>query len=150
MKKVILSILLITNVLAFSGLNAQGGKTNISAQPLWGPVGYRYVEYYYLPGGDVYYDVLNSNFYYYSEGAWLFASKLPPAYSCELYPNYKVVINKPKPWLRHKNYFVKYVDYKSVRNLQTNIKDSNDQKYNVVKGHKNYKQENIATQETGK
>ena len=148
MKKCFVTIVLITNILASGGLNAQSGKINISAQPLWGPIGYNYVEYYYLPAGDVYFDVLNSNFYYYSEGAWLFASKLPPSYSCELYLNYKVVINKPKPWLHHKNYFVKYVDFKSSQNLQSNIKDSNDKKYNVVKGHKNYNQGNVVTTQT--
>lgn len=32
-------------------------NVNIDTQPVWRPVGYDHVDYYYLPDIDVYYDV---------------------------------------------------------------------------------------------
>ena len=37
---------------------------NIGSQPVWGPVGYDYVEYYYLPDIDMYYHVPTQQYVY--------------------------------------------------------------------------------------
>ena len=35
---------------------------NIDMQPAWGPSGYDYAEYYYIPEINIYYDVLSRMF----------------------------------------------------------------------------------------
>lgn len=142
MKKMILILGLMMGIISQMELNAQVVKVNISSQPLWGPVGYKYVEYYYIPECEVYYYVPGGLFYYYSGGAWLHAAALPGAYGCDLYSSYKVVINRPNPWHHHHTYVVKYAKYKSSPHRQYVIKDSDDPKYYVVQGHRNYKQSN--------
>lgn len=37
---------------------------NVDRQPVWGPTGYDYVEYYYFPDMDVYYYVPGHRYYY--------------------------------------------------------------------------------------
>ena len=46
---------------------------NIGAQPVWGPVGYDYVEYYYMPGIESYYYVPTRQFIYLTNGRWIFS-----------------------------------------------------------------------------
>ena len=109
---------------------------NIGSQPLWGPVGYDAVEYYYLPDVQAYYYVPRHQFIYLSGGNWVFASNLPAAYrSYDLYSGYKVVINEPKPYLHFATHKVKYAKYKGWKGKQGVIRDSRDPKYYVVKGH---------------
>jgi hypothetical protein len=108
---------------------------NLGSQPVWGPVGYDYVEYYYLPEVDTYYDVSRQRFYYYEKGNWLYRSTLPARYShYNLYNTYKVVINEHQPWRKHKDHKIKYASYKSHNN-QKAIRDSRDSKYYVIKKH---------------
>ncbi|THU40499.1 hypothetical protein FAM09_08545 [Niastella caeni] len=109
---------------------------NIGAQPLWGPVGYDVVQYYYLPDLQMYYYVPSRQFVYLSNGNWLFAAGLPASYrSYNLYTGYKVVINEPKPYLHFATHKVKYAKYKGHKGKQGVIRDSKDPKYFVVKGH---------------
>ena len=71
-------------------------QVNIGAQPQWGPVGYDYAEYYYLPDIETYYYVPQRQFIYLSNGRWVFSSYLPPQYSdYNLYSGQKVVVNRP-------------------------------------------------------
>ena len=103
---------------------------NIGAQPSWGPVGYDYVEYYYLPDIEVYYYVPRHQYVYLSNGRWIFSTSLPYRYrSYNLYSGYKVVINEPKPYLYFSNHKVKYAKYKGYNNKQTVIRNSSDAKY---------------------
>lgn len=47
---------------AVSGVNAQiriSINANIVSQPVWGPTGYDYARYYYLPDIDAYYSIPN-------------------------------------------------------------------------------------------
>ena len=82
---------------------------NIGSQPVWGPTGNDYVEYYYLPEIEVYYSVPLHRFYFYSGGRWIYSSNLPPRYrDYDLYRSYKVVINEPRPWRRNEVYREKY------------------------------------------
>lgn len=115
-----------------------GVNVNIGRQPLWGPVGYDYVEYYYLPDIDAYYYVPRRQFVYLSNGKWLFATALPGRYSgYDLYTGYKVVINEPRAYLHYADHRVKYAPYRGNR-TQVIIRNSNEPKYYVVKGHPKY------------
>ncbi len=108
---------------------------NIGAQPLWGPVGYDHVDYYYLPDVESYYYVPKKQYIYSNRGAWVFAAALPVKYNgYNFYNGYKVVINSPKPYLQFNNHKVKYAKYRS-NGSQLVILKSNNPKYYVVKGH---------------
>ncbi|HYG52171.1 MAG TPA: hypothetical protein VD905_14770 [Flavobacteriales bacterium] len=111
---------------------------NISSQPVWGPIGYDYVEYYYLPEYGIYYYVPTGVFFYPVGTRWVSSVYLPAHYHVNLYNTYKVVINDPKPYLRHKAIVRKYAAYKNRPPRQLVIRDSRDPKYYVVKGHPKY------------
>ena len=113
-------------------------NVNIGAQPVWGPVGYDYVDYYYLPDIETYYYVPTRQFIYLSNGNWVFAYGLPPMYrGFDLYSGYKVVVNRPRAYLYHDTYKVKYKKFKG-NHSQSIIRNSNDCGYYVVKGHPKY------------
>lgn len=108
---------------------------NLDSQPAWGPTGYDYVEYYYLPDIDVYYDVPHRRYYYYSSGSWRYSSSLPSRFhNFDFYNSYKVVVNESYPWRSHENYREKYSTYKD-RHDQQPIRDSRDPKYFQNKYH---------------
>jgi len=107
---------------------------NIGAQPVWGPTGYDYVDYYYLPEYDVYYNVPQRQWAYFSGGRWMFGAALPPRYHVNLYNTYKVVVNEPRPYMRADYYRGRYANYRSVHN-QVIIRDSRDSRYFVNRGH---------------
>jgi hypothetical protein len=114
---------------------------NISSQPLWGPVSYDYVEYYYLPEYDIYYNAPKAQFVYMLDNRWLFSSRLPYQYrNIDLYSTFKVVINEPKPYLRNDHYADYYKHYKHEHSKQELIRDSHDSKYTIRKNHPNYSQ----------
>lgn len=118
-------------LLSLFAVKAQVGiSINIGVQPQWGPVNNDYVEYYYLPEYDVYYNAPQAQFIYLNGANWVFASNLPSRYqNVDLYRTYKVVINEPKPYLRHDYYYGHYKQYKNVHSKQGNIRDSRDPKY---------------------
>jgi hypothetical protein len=106
---------------------------NLGSQPAWGPAGYDYVEYYYLPDLDIYYYVPGGQFIYLSGGQWLFVTSLPARYrSYNLYNSYKVVINEPKPYLRHGVYQSRYAKYKGWSGKQSN--NEGNSRYKSYKG----------------
>ncbi len=144
MKKIILCGFLFIAAATFKQADAQvrvNVNVNIGSQPSWGPVGYDYVQYYYLPDIDAYYYVPRHQFVYLSGGRWIFSASLPPAYrSYDLYSGYKVVINEPRAYQYYSTHRVKYKGYKGNRG-QVIIRNSNDPKYYVVKGHPKYKQQ---------
>ena len=127
------AVLLIT-----SSLNAQisfGINFNVDQQPIWGPTGNDYVENYYLPDIDVYYNVPLHRFYYNEGGRWIYRSSLPSRYhNFDLYNSYKVVVNDKNPWRNHEKYRDQYSSYKG-RHDQQPIRDSRDSKYFVNKNH---------------
>lgn len=68
-------------------------RVNIGTPPLWGPVGYTEVRYYYLPDVEAYYDVPASMFIYNYRGTWIHRRYLPRKYrGYDLYNGYKVVM----------------------------------------------------------
>ncbi|MDR2384516.1 MAG: hypothetical protein LBD80_02455 [Tannerella sp.] len=79
---------------------------NIDIQPAWGPSGYNYAEYYYIPELNIYYDVIHRLFYYPDGGRWISSMFLPVAYSYyDFYSLYKVVINNVfSPWRYNRNH----------------------------------------------
>ena len=110
-------------------------NVNIATQPIWGPVGYDHVEYYYLPDIEAYYYVPGHKYYYMENGRWVGRSYLPQRYShYDMYNSRKVVINERKPYLHHTEYREKYAT-SNDRSEQQSIRDSHDSKYFVNKGH---------------
>lgn len=112
---------------------------NLGSQPVWGPTGYDYVEYYYLPDIEAYYYVPEHKYYYYNNGIWIHSKNLPSRYShYDYYNSYKVVINEREPWKNHKTYKNKYYSYRG-RHDQPLIRDSRDSKYYVIEQHPEHK-----------
>ena len=107
------------SVACFSTVHSQVRvNVNLDVQPPWGPASYDYAEYYFLPELGVYYSVPDRVFIYPQGNRWGFAKKLPHRYHhFDLYSAYKVVINEPKPYLRH-DYFVEH--YRDYRNMHQN------------------------------
>ncbi|SMD12726.1 hypothetical protein [Pedobacter nyackensis] len=113
-------------------------NVNIGSQPLWGPVGYDYVDYYYLPDVECYYNVPNRQFIYLNGGRWIFSASLPSRYrGYDLYSGYKVVVNSRDPYRYFDRDRVTYSRYRSHRGQQV-IRYSNDSRYYVIKGHHGY------------
>lgn len=138
MKKVIISSIILLIMVATAGRsNAQVSVSiNIGLQPDWGPVGYDYVEYYYLPEYEIYYYVPQRQFVYFDAGQWLFVTALPPRYkTVNLYSTYKVVINEPKAYVHFDQDKVKYAKYKGGSEKQVVIRDSKDPKYKEARQH---------------
>jgi hypothetical protein len=122
----------------YSTLNAQvkvNVNFNLGSQPIWGPTGYDYVENYYIPDIDVYYNVPQHRYYYFEGGLWVGRASLPVRFhNYSLFNVYKIVINEHEPWHKHKMWKNKYASYRG-RHDQRFIRDSRDAKYFVVKGH---------------
>jgi hypothetical protein len=134
MKKLIVLAVLFFSVAAYQRTDAQlrvNVNLNIGNQPDWGPTGYDYVDYYYLPDMDVYYNVPQHLFIYPEGSRWIYARSLPPRYGgYNLYNSYKVVVNKPRPYLHPDVYRREYGRYKGGRGpSQVIIRDSHDEKY---------------------
>lgn len=131
MKKIIVLVAILLLTVAVSSISAQGKVVNVSSQPQWGPTGYDYVNYYYLPEIETYYNVPSRKFIYNSGGQWIHSSTLPPAHSAyNLKSGRKVVINEANAYKQHKAHKVKYAKYKSNKG-PTNIRTAGNQ----AKGH---------------
>lgn len=148
MKKIILiTTILFAIVVSAEKTEAQvrvGVNINIGSQPVWGPAGYNYAEYYYLPDIDVYYYVPRHQFVYLSDGRWIFSAYLPPRYrGYDLYSGYKVVLNEPRPYLHDYRYRERYAPYRGRRD-QVVIRDSHEWSHRHDNGNHNgwYSHEN--------
>jgi len=143
MKKIIVIVALLMSGFAFQTASAQikvGINVNIGTQPVWGPVGYDYVEYYYLPDIDAFYYVPRRQYIYMERGRWVFRTYLPYQYSnYDIYTGYKVVVNEPTPYRNAEAYRSKYSEYKG-RHDQEIIRDSQDDKYFENKKHPKHRQ----------
>jgi hypothetical protein len=134
MKKIIVFIVICCAGLMCNTLYAQG-RVNIVNQPLWGPVGYDYVEYYYIPEVDAYYNVPKRQYIYMDKGKWVTRASLPRQHKgYDMYGATKYVINEPKPYLKHNQYKDKYKP-QGNNSRKHSIRDSKDQKYFVHKNH---------------
>jgi len=139
MKKLIIAASLLLGFALVQPATAQVSvNINIGSQPVWGPVGYDYVEYYYFPDLDMYYHVPTQEYVYLVNGRWVFSRILPPYYSnYDFYRGYKVVINDPRPYLYHDRYRANYAQYRG-RIGQPVIRDSRDSRYYGNPGHPQY------------
>jgi hypothetical protein len=138
MKKIIFIAAILLVGLSNTQVKAQL-RVNIGSQPVWGPTGYDHVDYYYLPDVESYYNVQKRQYMYQNDGKWITSSRLPTKYSnYDLYNGYKVVLNEPKPFLQFQDHKSKYIKYKGSKGEQAFIKNSNDARYYVVKGHPKY------------
>ncbi|QJB30937.1 hypothetical protein HF329_06320 [Chitinophaga oryzae] len=110
---------------------------NVGSQPLWGPVGYDYAEYYYLPDVDAWYYIPRRQFIFFDrdEGDWVFASALPRHYQYDLYRGYKVVVNEPRPYLNAGYYRNRYGRYRGWYDRQDLIRDCHDDRYRRYRDH---------------
>jgi hypothetical protein len=137
MRKVLLSSgIMLALVFIFRTSNAQVSlSVNIGVQPEWGPEGYDYVDYYYMPQYEAYYYVPERKFVYLDGSRWIFATALPPRFgTVNLFSTYKVVINEPKAYMHFNDDKVKYVKYKGG-GKQVVIRDSKDPKYAEARKH---------------
>ncbi|WP_207425366.1 hypothetical protein [Pedobacter sp. SYSU D00535] len=137
MKKLFYSALLCFSLFTLnSEAQVKSPKTNIAEQPLWGPTGYRHVDYYFLPDLQAYYSVADKKFVYLKNGKWEFSPQLPESQqNYDLYSGYKVVINRPNPYTNLRAHVKRYANFLGQKNKQTAIKDSDNEKYFVVEGH---------------
>lgn len=113
-------------------------NVNLGTPPAWGPAGYTEVEYYYLPDLEMYYDVHQTQFIYFSGGRWVRTTYLPRRYrGYDLYGGYKVVLSDyhgPAPYTYFKDHKVKY--YKGYRNgHQATIGVRGEKKHKGKKHH---------------
>jgi len=139
-KKILLIVLFIATGFDFTANAQLGIQVNIVSQPLWGPVGYDYVNYYYMPDIDAYYDVPNRHYVYFEDGRWITRNSLPPRYSYyDINNGYKVVINDRSPWMHNDRYRTQYASYKG-RHDQGMIRNSHDDKYRANPGHPEHNQ----------
>ena len=142
MKKVIICAALFLSATLFKDASAQlrvNVNFNIGSQPVWGPVGYDYAEYYYLPDIEAYYYVPARQFVYLSGSRWVFSTSLPPRYrNYDLYSGYKVVVNKPRAYRYFNDDRVRYSRYR-CNHSQSIIRNSDDSRYYRIKGHPKYR-----------
>ena len=85
MKKFFLTCAIVLSAFCYKAEAQVHVNINIGSQPVWGPPGYDYVNYYYLPDYDVYYDVPRGLFVYFDLGRWNFGPSLPPRYGHTTY-----------------------------------------------------------------
>jgi hypothetical protein len=128
-KQLIFIAILIASLFCYNVQGQVRVGVNIGIQPVWGPVGYDHVDYYYIPDIDAYYDVVNGVYVYYDGGSWITSRGLPPRYhDFDIYHAYKVVINDPRPWLHHDRYRAQYSGFRG-RHDQGIIRDSHEPRY---------------------
>lgn len=141
MKKVLLATALFIGSMIYTSSDAQGrfsNYNNMGNQPNWGPMGYNYAAFYYLPDLDMYYDVQARQFVYCVRGQWVYSRALPAAFrNYDLYSGYKVVINDQRPFLHPDYYRNRYRGYRNYRNHQVIIINSRDPRYGQCNNHRN-------------
>jgi len=131
MKKLLLFAAILLYSCVGSPADAQVAVTfNVGQQPVWGPVGYNYVDYYYLPDIGAYYNVPTHQFTYWEDNKWVSTNGLPSRYAnFDLFQAHKVVLNQTnEPWIHDNEYKNKYAQYLGKHD-QLAIRDSHEEKY---------------------
>ncbi|TDS13010.1 hypothetical protein [Sphingobacterium paludis] len=113
MKKFIYVAAIVSLFVFVKPANAQVNvNINIGSQPSWGPAGYDYVRYYYLPEIGVYYDVSSRRYIYPQGNRWVNVRSLPKRYRhVNMNRTYKVVLNHAQPWRNHRDVHNRYHRY---------------------------------------
>lgn len=147
MKKLFYAAILLSFIGFAKSADAQVSvNINIGSQPSWGPSGYDYARYYYMPELDVYYDVSSRHYVYLQGSSWVTHASLPRRHrGIDLYRTRKVVINDSYPWKRHKHHRSHYSHRSHNRSHYThrtyNRRDRvthNHRAYDRYDGHKRY------------
>ncbi|WP_181954752.1 hypothetical protein [Chitinophaga lutea] len=133
MKRFLILVSLIAVAAAFKPAAAQVRvSVNIGMQPAWGPSGYDYAEYYYLPEMDMYYYIPAREYIYFHRGRWVRTRYVPVHYRhYDFYRTYKVVINDRDPFRYHDRYRTRYAAYRYrydqpvLRDVRDNRRDHN-------------------------
>ncbi len=96
MKSIKLVILGILIIFALHSIQAQSSENkNSDKAPSWGPSGYSFANYYYLPDIETYYDIRKSQFIFLKTGLWTQSRSLPSQFkNYDLNKGYKVVLNE--------------------------------------------------------
>jgi hypothetical protein len=131
MKKILIGALLVCGSFVMAERSeAQvrfGINVNIGNQPAWRVPGYNYVQYYYLPEIETYYDVSRRQFIYMDNGRWIFSNSLPYRYrSYDLYGGYKVVVNRPNAYMQWESDRARYGNRHYNRNYNRYNRNDRD------------------------
>lgn len=109
---------------------------NIGSQPEWGPTGYDYVDYYYLPDINAYYNVAQAQYIFWQGNRWRFAKRLPSRYrNYNIYNSYKVVVNRQTPYMNNQYDIQHYSMYKG-RHSQALLRDNSN--YRAIRNNGNH------------
>lgn len=121
MKKLLMSMLFAVAIFSVTSLEAQVKlNVNVADQPQWGPAGYDYAEYYYMPDIETYYYVPRKEFVYFNDNKWQFSPNLPQRHSnYDLYTGHKVVFKSPNAYKNFKTHKVSYAKYKNHKGQVT-------------------------------
>lgn len=140
MKKLMFLVIALTGF-TFASQAQVHVSINIGTQPAWGPTGYDYVDYYYLPDIESYYYVPEQVYIYRNGNSWRRSRTLPARYAgYDVYNMHKVVINGVnRPYLQNNIYREKYGNYRGQHD-QTPIRDSREEKYFVNRNHPQHEQ----------
>ncbi|GAA3914538.1 hypothetical protein GO495_18305 [Chitinophaga oryziterrae] len=140
MKKLMFLVIALTGF-TFASQAQVNVSINIGTQPAWGPTGYDYVDYYYLPDIESYYYVPGRVYIYRSGNTWHRSRTLPARYAnFDVYNSHKVVINGVnRPYLQHDKYRQEYATYRGKHD-QTPIRDSKEERYFVNRYHPQHAQ----------
>lgn len=137
MKNILLAVLVVlgTTIFATEKVTAQVNvNINIGNQPAWGPVGYDYAQYYYIPEYNIYYDVMTNRYIYMNNRRWIHNAMLPPHLRhINLFNTYKVVLNQHNPYRYNNRHMRDYGRYKNNRN-QMVLRDN--RRYQQHRPHK--------------
>lgn len=130
-----IALLMFTGLAFSQQANAQiNVSINIGNQPAWGPSGYNHADFYYIPSINVYYDVMRGQYVYMNGNRWIYGAQLPPTYrNFDLYRSYKVVVNRPTPYMQNRNDIAMYGKYRNVHTQAMNRDWNNYRNY----GHDN-------------
>jgi hypothetical protein len=136
MKKIIVVVTILLGSFFTEKIAAQISlNVNIGTQPVWGPVGYDHVDYYYIPDVDMFYNVPSHQYIYEEKGRWVFTKSVPARYRhYDFNRGYKVVVNEPSPYNHAHEYKIKYAKYKGDHSQQI-IRNSHEEKYFINKNH---------------
>jgi hypothetical protein len=114
-------------------------QRNVNNQPDWGPSGYNYARYYYIPEINIYYEVTSGLYVYLSGNIWVKRHSLPSKYKkFNLYETYKAVINDKDPWSKHIRYRKRYAKYGNMHDKYPSLRDSRNQDNNHDDRKNNY------------
>jgi hypothetical protein len=113
-------------------------QININTQPIWGPVGYDYAQFYYFPDYNFYYDINRAQYLILNNNRWMYTKSVPTAYRFNPYTSYKVVINEQAPFQNNSRHLRLYAQYKGKGRQQQLIRDSRDSRYYGNQGHPMY------------